>query len=322
MGNNATTTGVSSRRHILAVVVFLLLAAVPFASKLFGGSYVLVIGERIMIFAIAALSLNLLIGYGALVSFGHAAYIGIGGYAAGILAAHGLGETVLALPLALAASALFALATGAIAVRTKGAYFIMITLAFGQMAYFVATSLAPYGGDDGLRLPARSTVLGSAVLKSEWVFFYVVLGSLILVYLLVGRIVGSRFGRVLQGLKQNEQRMAAIGFAAYPYQLAAYVIAGTICGYAGFLFANLLEFVAPAFMSWQMSGEMIVMVILGGLGTLIGPVLGAAALLLAEEMLPALTEHYKVILGPLITLVALYAHGGLERLLNGRGKAP
>ncbi len=295
----------------MAAGLFALMALLPVLSPILGGNYLLLIGERVMIFAIAALSLELLIGVGGLVSFGHAAFLGVGAYGAGIAASHGLGTLSFALPAALAASALFALATGAIAVRTRGVYFIMITLAFGQMAFFVATSLAPYGGDDGLTWPTRTLVLGTRLLKSETAFFYVILALLIATYLLVSRLIASRFGRVLRGLTDNETRMQAIGFTPYPYRLSAYVIAGTVCGLAGFLLGNQSEFVSPAYMHWQRSGELIMMVLLGGTGTLYGPIVGAAAFLMLEETLSRLTEHWKAILGPLLVLLVLFARGGI-----------
>ena len=295
----------------MAAGLFALMALLPLLSPVLGGSYLLLIGERVMIFAIAALSLELLIGIAGLVSFGHAAFLGVGAYAAGILASHGHGTLALALPAALVASALFALLTGAIAVRTRGVYFIMITLAFCQMAFFVATSLAPYGGDDGLTWPTRTLVFGTRMLKSETVFYYVILACLAVTYLLAGRLIASRFGRVLRGLTDNERRMEAIGFAPYPYRLTAYVMAGATCGLAGFLLGNQVEFVSPAYMHWQRSGELIMMVLLGGTGTLYGPILGALAYLLLEEGLSRLTEHWKVILGPLLVLLVLFGRGGI-----------
>jgi branched-chain amino acid transport system permease protein len=295
----------------MAAGLFAMLALLPLVSPLLGGGYLLHIGERVLIFAIAALSLELLIGAGGLVSFGHAAFLGIGAYAAGIAASHGLGTLIVALPAALAASAAFALVTGAIAVRTHGVYFIMITLAFGQMAFFVAASLAPYGGDDGLSLAGRTLIFGTRVLENRVAFFYATLALAAASYLLVGRLVASRFGRVLRGLTDSEMRMQALGFAPYGYRLTAYVIAGTLCGLAGFLLANQTEFVSPAYMHWQRSGELIVMVLLGGSGTLYGPVLGALALLVLEEGLARLTEHWKAILGPLLVLVVLFTRGGI-----------
>jgi len=295
----------------MAAGLFALMALPPLLSSVLGGSYLILVGERVMIFAIAALSLELLVGVSGLVSFGHAAFLGVGAYGAGIVASHGLGTLAIALPAALGAAALFALTTGAIAVRTRGVYFIMITLAFGQMAFFVATSLAPYGGDDGLTWPTRTLVLGTRILKSETAFFYTALALLIGTYVLVDRLIGSRFGRVLRGLTDNEMRMQAMGFTPYPYRLAAYVIAGTLCGLAGFLLGNQAEFVSPAYMHWQRSGELIIMVLLGGTGTLYGPILGTLSFLMLEETLSRLTEHWKVILGPLLVLVVLFAKGGI-----------
>jgi branched-chain amino acid transport system permease protein len=307
----AAWLGALSFDQRMAAALFALMALLPVAISALGGGYLLSLGERVMIFAIAALSLELLIGVAGLVSFGHAAFLGIGAYAAGMLASHGHGTLVLALPAALAASALFALLTGVIAVRTRGVYFIMITLAFGQMAFFVATSLAPYGGDDGLTWPTRTLVLGTRALKSETVFYYVTLACLAATYLLAGRLIASRFGRVLRGLTDNERRMQAIGFAPYPYRLTAYVMAGATCGLAGFLLGNQVEFVSPAYMHWQRSGELIMMVLLGGTGTLYGPIVGALAYLLLEETLSRLTEHWKVILGPLLVLLVLFGRGGI-----------
>jgi branched-chain amino acid transport system permease protein len=294
----------------MAAGLFALMALLPFLSPILGG-YVLHIGGRALILAVAAISLELLIGVGGMVSFGHAAFLGIGAYAAGIAASHGLGTLAVALPAALAASAVFALLTGAIAVRTRGVYFIMITLAFGQMAFFVATSLAPYGGDDGLGWPGRTLVLGTQALKSEPAFFYVTLAAAGAAYVLTSRLAASRFGRVLRGLTGSETRLQAIGFAPYPFRLTAYVIAGTLCGLAGFLLGNHAEFVSPAYMHWQRSGELIVIVLLGGTGTVYGPVLGAVAYVLLEETLSGFTEHWKAILGPILVLVVLFAKGGL-----------
>ena len=300
----------------MAAGLFALMALLPVLSPILGGSYLLVVGERMMIFAIAALSLELLIGVGGLVSFGHAAFLGIGAYGAGIAASHGLGTLSVALPAALVASALFALITGAIAVRTHGVYFIMITLAFCQMAFFVATSLAPYGGDDGLSLQERTLVFGTRILKSETAFYYSILVLLVATYLFLSRVIASRFGRVLRGLNDNETRMQAIGFAPSLYRLTAYVIAGTICGLAGFLLGNQAEFVSPAYMHWQRSGELIIMVLLGGTRTLYGPIAGALAFLLLEEMLSRLTEHWKALLGPLLVLMVLFTRGGIAGAID------
>ena len=293
------------------IVIFLILAAIPILALIRSEDYLLSLFERLMIFAIAALSLDLLIGYGGLISFGHAAFVGLGAYAVGILSAHGVHDAVIALPVALLSSALFAYATGVVCLRTKGVYFIMITLAFGQMVFFTASSLAPYGGDDGLTIAARNTLGGFAFFRSEGSLYYLIWGCLLGAYCFCRMLVGSRFGRVFRGAKENALRMETIGFNVYRFQLAAYVIAGMMAGLSGFLLANATEFVSPAYMSWQRSGDLIIMVILGGLGSLHGAIIGAGAYLLLEEWLSAFTEDWKVIFGPFLVLVVLFARGGL-----------
>jgi branched-chain amino acid transport system permease protein len=301
----------------LPIVIFLVFALLPLVAPIAGGGYLLSLGSRVMIFAIAAVALDLLVGYGALISFGHAAFIGLGAYAVGILASYGIVDALVALPVALAVSALYALLTGLVCLRTTGVYFIMITLAFGQMAFFTASSLAPFGGDDGLTIAARSTLAGAALLKNDQVFYYFVLACLLGVYVFCRSVVASRFGRVVRGARENPVRMATIGFDVYRFQLTIYVIAGALAGLAGFLLANATEFVSPAYMSWQRSGELIVMVLLGGLGSLNGAIIGAAAYLLTEEWLSGVTEHWKVIFGPVLVVVVLFARGGLIGLCTG-----
>jgi branched-chain amino acid transport system permease protein len=297
--------------ELVPLAIFAGFALVPLAAALGAEAYILDLFTRVMIFSIAALGLDLIVGYGALISFGHAAFIGLGAYAVGILAAHGIGEALLALPVALVAATLFALATGAVSLRTQGVYFIMITLAFGQMAYFTASSLAPYGGDDGLTIRTPDTVAGFAAFADHRAFYYVVLACLAGCYLLCRAIVVSRFGRVLRGARENPIRLGAIGFDVYRFQLVAYAISGALGGLAGFLLANHTEFVSPAYMSWQRSGELIIMVLLGGLGRLHGAILGAIVFLLIEEWLSGVTEHWKMIFGPFLVLVVLFARGGL-----------
>ena len=297
--------------NALPIGLFLIFAVLPLVAPVAGGGYLVSLGARVMIFAVAAVALDLLIGYGGLISFGHAAFIGLGAYAVGILSAHGITDALIALPTALAVSALYAFLTGIVCLRTTGVYFIMITLAFGQMAFFTATSLAPYGGDDGLTIAARNTIAGFALIKDERAFYYAVLACLIGSYFFCRALVASRFGRVLRGAKENSVRTATIGFNVYRFQLAAYVIAGALAGLSGFLLANATEFVSPAYMSWQRSGELIVMVLLGGLGSLNGAILGTAAYLLTEEWLAGFTENWKVIFGPVLVVVVLFARGGL-----------
>jgi len=299
------------------ILIFLILAAIPVLALIRSEDYLLSLFERLMIFAIAALSLDLLIGYGGLISFGHAAFVGLGAYAVGILSAHGLHDAIIALPVALLSSALFAYVTGVVCLRTKGVYFIMITLAFGQMVFFTASSLAPYGGDDGLTIAARNTLGGFALFRSEGSLYYLIWGCLLGAYCFCRMLVGSRFGRVFRGAKENALRMETIGFNVYRFQLAAYVIAGMMAGLSGFLLANATEFVSPAYMSWQRSGDLIIMVILGGLGSLHGAIIGAGAYLLLEEWLSAFTEDWKVIFGPFLVLVVLFARGGLLGMGKG-----
>ena len=295
------------------------LAIAPLLARLGPESYILSLLTRAMILAIAVVSLNLLVGYGALVSLGHAAFLGIGAYAVAILSHHGLADVIAHLAAAVSVAALFAAATSAVSLRASGVYYIMSTLAFGQMLFFLAVSLSAYGGDDGLTLPGRSLALGFRAFASDVGFYYAVLATLLGAYAISRSIVASRFGRVLRGIRENPVRMQAIGFAPFPYQLVACIIAGAMCAVAGVLLANQTEFVSPAYMTWQRSVELLVMVLLGGLGTLHGPILGAIAFLLLEEALSGLTEHWKLIFAPLLILVVLEGKGGLAGLISRLG---
>ncbi|MEM0907996.1 MAG: branched-chain amino acid ABC transporter permease [Pseudomonadota bacterium] len=299
---------------LAAVALFGALALLPPLAYAGGDPFLVVTATRIVILAIAALSLDLVLGYGALVSFGHAAYLGLGAYSVAILASAGINDLTIQLMVAVAVSVLFAIVTGAISLRTKGVYFIMITLAFGQMAYFFMVSLSAYGGDDGVTLLQRSTVFGLPVLDHDVALFYVALGVLFFAYLGLRMVVHSRFGRVLRGTRDNATRMEAIGFAPFAYQLTAYVIAGAIAGIAGVLLANQTEFVSPAYMTWQRSGELIIMVVLGGMGTLLGPIAGAVAFLALEDGLASLWKHWHVIMGALLIVMVLYTRGGIAGL--------
>jgi branched-chain amino acid transport system permease protein len=298
----------------LPLVLFALFALVPVAAAYGPKAFILALVTRIMILGLAAMSLDLLIGYGAMISFGHAAYIGIGAYSVAILSSHGINDIFVHLGVAVVVCCVFALFTGAISLRTKGVYFIMITLAFGQMLFFLATSLAAYGGDDGLTLASRSLVFGSKSLKNDFVLYYVVFAVMAGAYLLLRALVASRFGRVLRGISENPVRMQAIGFAPYRYQLAAYVIAGIIAGVAGCLLANQAEFVSPAYATWQRSGDLIFAIVLGGLGSLHGAIIGAAIFSLLAEFLSGFTEHWAMIFGPILILVVLFARGGISGL--------
>ena len=292
-----------------AIAVLILVALPPFVLAI-GQPFYLDLTRRIMILAIAAVSLNLILGYGGMVSFGHAAYIGIGAYAVGILRFYGVFNGWLHMLVAIAASALVALAIGAVSIRTSGIYFIMITLAFTQMLYYLGISVAEFGGDDGMRLKRRSQ-LGFVDLNDPVQFYYLVLVLMLLAVYVTYRIVNSRFGIVLRATKSNEARSRAIGISPYLYRLTAFVIAGAMCGLAGALYGNHTNYITPGLMSWQQSGDIMFMVILGGMASTAGPVLGAFALLLVEDLLSGWTQHWQVILGPLLILSVIFFRRGL-----------
>jgi branched-chain amino acid transport system permease protein len=310
--------GVFTPRVGLNVAVVAALAVVPAYAALTGNGFALTLFTRVVILAIAALSLNLIMGFGGMVSFGHAAYLGIGGYAVGILAKEGIGSGFVQWPVAIAAAALYALVVGALSLRTRGVYFIMITLAFAQMIYYVAIGLDRYGGDDGLTIYHRSQFGGLIDLSNRTVFYYLCFGLLLAGIYLVWRIVNSRFGMVIQGARSNERRMRAIGFPTFRYRLVCFVIAGAMCGLAGALLANHTDFISPAMMHWTRSGDLIVMVVLGGMQAMFGPLIGALAFLVLEEGLSRLTEYSNLILGPLLLVVAISIHGGIDGLIMGR----
>jgi branched-chain amino acid transport system permease protein len=306
--------------NLLLVVV---LALVPVYSAITGNAFVVTLVTRALIYAIAAMSLNLIMGYGGLVSFGHAVFIGIGGYAVGILAFHGNVNGFVQFPVAVIVSALFAALIGALSLRTRGVYFIMITLAFAQMVYFAGVGLEYYGADDGMTLKRRS-YLGPIDLADRTQLYLVSLVTLLVSVWGIGRLVNSRFGMVLRGAKSNETRMLALGFPVFRYRLAAFVIAGALCGLAGGLMANQAAFVSPAMMHWVQSGDLIVMAVLGGINSLMGPVYGAIAFIVVEHQLSVwMKDTWQLVFGPMIVLLALFARNGLDDLfkLIGNGKS-
>jgi len=302
-------------RHITVVALLAVLVLLPVYAHIVNDRFLVTLFTRIVILALAAVSLNLILGYGGMMSFGHAAYLGIGGYAVGMLAFEHAYSGFVQWPVALAASALFALVIGALSLRTRGVYFIMITLAFAQMAYYLIAGLARYGGDDGLTINKRSQFFAPINLNDKVQFYYICLALLFAAIYLVWRIVNSRFGLVIQGARSNDTRMRAIGFPTYRYKLVCFVIAGTMGGLAGALLANHTDFVSPSMMYWTRSGDLIIMVVLGGMGSTFGPLFGAVALLVLEEALSGITEYWQIILGPLLLLVVLFARGGIDGLL-------
>jgi len=304
---------------LAGLAILVVLAFMPQITEVAGGSYVLNLVMKAMILAIAAISLDLLIGYSGLVSFGHAAFLGLGSYVTGIALTEGIYGALPILGLVLLICGGFALVTGAISLRTSGVYFIMITLAFGQMLFFALSSLSSYGGDDGLTLWDTPDLFGAYVFQTGSGLFYSTLIVLALTWLAVGRIAGSRFGRVLRAGKESPLRVGVVGFDLYRFRLAAYVIAGLFAGVAGFLMACHTEFINPSTASWQNSGTLIVMVILGGMGTRNGALLGALFVVLIEEALSRYTVDWKLIFGPMLVLIALFAKGGLANLLARLG---
>lgn len=296
------------------VPLALLIAAA--LTPLLGQDYFTRFATQILVFGIVAISLDLIVGYGGMVSFGHAAFFGVGGYAAGILGFYGIHAGLVTIPAAIACSALVALVIGGLSLRTSGVYFIMITLAFAQMLYYLATALVVYGGNDGLKM-TRNDLLGLP-LRSPAVYFYFVFTIFLVIFYCSHRLVRSRFGRVLRGIKDNETRVQSLGYNTYRYQLAAFVIAGGIAGLAGMLDANLNEYVSPDLLAWVMSGDLLIMLILGGVGTLVGPVLGAGLFLFLQEVLSAYTRHWMLVLGPLLLLVVIFSSGGVYGALAPR----
>ncbi|MBE9606457.1 branched-chain amino acid ABC transporter permease [Acetobacteraceae bacterium H6797] len=312
-------------RPILYALILLAAIALPFGAEAIGSPALIPLFARIAIYGIAATSLNLILGQGGMVSFGHAAYFGLGGYTVGILYAHFVSDEALwglipgsnlllvTLPAALLVGGLAALVIGALSLRTSGVQFIMITLAFAQMLFFLFVSLKTYGGDDGLSV-RRPNLFFGLNLRDGPTMYWLSLGFLTAWLLLLDRISNSRFGRVLSGVRQSERRMAALGISTYRYKLVAFVIAGMGAAMSGALMANLMRFVSPDMMHWTKSGELMVMVILGGLNTLLGPVIGAAALVGLEYVLSSITENWQFFLGPILLLVVLFGRGGLSAL--------
>lgn len=316
----------NTRRPLLLAGVLAALIALPLVADATGFAAMTSLATRILIYGIAAASLNLVLGYGGLVSFGHAAFFGIGGYTVGILYQHfsagepifglipGTNQMLITLPAAMILSGIMAAIIGGLSLRTGGVQFIMITLAFAQMLFFLFVSLKTYGGDDGLII-RKTNELPFLNMKSKQTIYYVCLAITVVFFLLLSRIVNSRFGNVLAGIRQSEKRMAAIGLPTASYKLAAFVISGMGCGLAGALMANFLRFASPDMMHWTKSGELMIMVILGGVGTLFGPLLGAAVFIVLESILSSWTENWQLGLGLILLLVVLYTQGGVQALL-------
>ena len=318
-----------SARFWFAAAFIGLLALVPAIAAAAGEPYYVTVFSRIMVFGLAAVGLNLILGFGGLVSFGHALYIGIGAYSVGILSFHGVTSGFAHLGTALAAGAMLAVLIGLVCLRTSGMAFIMITLAFAQMFYFLAVSLRQYGGDDGMSIAARSD-FALVSLDQAAVLYYLIFGLLAAALYGLHRVVHSRFGMVLRGCRANERRMVALGFPTLRYKLAAYVVSALVCAVAGVLLANLTQYASPAYMQWIVSGDLIVMILFGGMNTLLGPVVGSAAIVIIEDLLTAfrlglpwgidaiVSAHWMALLGALIIVVVLALKNGLYGWLVAR----
>ena len=300
---------------VIAVVVLALLALPPAMNAIGAGYYVSTAG-KIVVFAIAATSLNLVLGYGGMVSFGHAAFVGLGAYATGVLISEGVLNAGAHLAVTVAVSALAALVIGAISLRTRGVYFIMITLAFGQMLFYLANSIKGYGGDEGLNIRARSQLGFGLDLKDAPTFYYVALAVLGATLYGLHCFVSSKFGRAIVATRDDDVRAEALGFATYRYRLIVFVAAGAIAGIAGALSVNQQGYVSPALLHWTQSGTLMVMVILGGVASLWGGVLGAAVLVLLQETLSSYTTHWEFWTGWVLLAVVLFARHGLAGWLS------
>lgn len=296
-------------------LVLLALIALPFLANTVGEVFYIALATRILIFALAATSLNLILGFGGMVSFGHAAFLGVGAYTVVILSQMGLVDAWVVWPTAMVVAGLFAFLIGAVSLRTQGVYFIMITLAFAQMMYYLVVSFKAYGGDDGMSLPARSRI-GFLDLSNDTHFYYATLLACVAVLILIARVLNARFGHVLQAIRENEVRMQSLGYAVFRYKLCAFVMSGALAGLAGALLANQSGFVSPAMMQWSQSGMLMMMVILGGVGHLYGGVWGAIVFLLLEETLSHFTIHWQLGLGALLLMVVLIVPNGLTSALT------
>jgi branched-chain amino acid transport system permease protein len=321
-----------NREALLNIVLFAILPVTALAAFALDEPFIITLATKAAILALAGVGLNIALGLGGLVSFGHAAFFGLGGYAMGILASHaqsyspimetpflieGTKSMLIIWGVAIIASALAALAIGALSLRTTGVYFIMITLAFGQMLYYFAISWPAYGGEDGLSIYIRNDFPGLNTLDPIQ-FFAIVFGVLAIVLFGAGRLAKAPFGLALSAARQNAERVETVGLAPFRLRLVAFVISGAVTGLAGALFADLNRFVSPTMFSWQTSGEIMVFVILGGVGRLFGPVAGAALFILLEHTLGGLSEFWHVYLGLLLLLVVLFARGGLIGTIAGR----
>ncbi len=303
-------------RIACAAALLLSALAVPWALEAADAGFYLGTASRILVYAVAATSLNLLLGYGGMISLGHAAFFGLGAYSTGILLSEGVQSGFVHLLAVVAVAGLAALVIGAISLRTRGVYFIMITLAFAQMLFYLGNSIKGYGGDEGLTVRVRSLLPGGIDLRDDNTFYFCALAVLVLQLVLLHRFAASRFGRAVQALRDDEVRAEALGLPVFAAKLVVFVVAGVLCGAAGALSVNLQGYVSPNLLHWTESGTLLVMVLLGGVGTLWGGLVGAAVLLLMQEVLSAQTEYWEFWIGWVLLAVVLFARGGLVGMVQ------
>jgi branched-chain amino acid transport system permease protein len=321
----ATTLGGRSARRplVLMVAVVLVLAVSPFVLEPLGYGYLESTMTRVVIYGMAAMALDYIVGYGGLVSLGHALFLGVGAYTAGILIYHldervwATDQALVAWPLALLVGAALGWVFGTLALRTRAVYFIMVTLAFNQMMFFLFNSLEAYGGDDGVRLSTRNR-LGPLSLDDDRVFFVVCLVLLVVVMVLLNRLVRSPSGWILRGARDNDLRMRSVGAVTRRHQLAAFVVSAAIVALAGALAVNESQFLSPGISHWTQSGELLLMVIIGGVGSLVGGVIGALVLLVLEEIAIGYTTDWSFYVGVVLVVIVLTARGGIAGVLLGR----
>ncbi|MDE2364211.1 MAG: branched-chain amino acid ABC transporter permease [Hyphomicrobiales bacterium] len=312
------------RERAPAVLIVFLLAATPLVARALGDPFIVKVATRVVVFAIAAVALNFVVGFGGLVSLCHAGLFGVGGYVVGVLAWHdfnaepllflpGTSNLLVSIPAAAVVVGLLAAIVGAISLRTSGPYFLMITLAFNQMFYYGAVALQKYGGEDGLQIMSNVT-LGPFDMSDRYRFFYLALAFLAAAMFVLGRVVRSRFGMALRAASRNETRVIAVGVDPWRYRLVAFVISGVVVGIAGALLAAGQQFISPVDMGWDRSGDLVVMTVLGGIGSVWGPALGAAAFVVLELVLSSWTSHWQLAFGLLVILIVVGLRGGLADL--------
>lgn len=302
--------------QFLPLLLLLALLLVPLVATAIGAQFYIGFLARILVYALAASALNLVLGYAGLIGFGHALFVGLGAYCVSLSSLFGIESAWPQLLLVLLSCAGIGALTGTISLRTRGIGFIMITLAFSQMGYFVFVSLKQFGGDDGMSIIATSRLAAGIDLGSATPLFYAAWLALALTLLWMHKLRSAPFGMALRGSRQNLARVNALGFPARRFQLIAYVISAALCGLSGFLLANLNAYASPGLMSWQVSGELIVMVVLGGMGSVFGPLLGALAFIGLEEIMKSFTDHWMLIFGPFIVIIALTGRDGLMGALH------